>query len=274
MCKVLGVSRSGYYIWRSRLPSKRDQERIELVEIIEEIYADSFETYGSPRIQQEMVHRGFKVSRPRVARIMRAEGIQSKIRKKYKTTTDSKHDLKVAPNLLNRKFEVDSPSKAWVSDLTYINTKEGWLYLTVVIDLYDRKVIGWALSKTMEATQTTIAALTMALSNRNTSKGLIFHSDRGVQYACKDFVKVLDKFDIIQSMSRKGNCWDNAVAESFFKTIKVECIYRSEYSSRHRAKMDVFSYIEMWYNRKRRHSSLGYATPLEMEQFFNNKLAA
>lgn len=254
MCKVLGVRRSGYYAWLNRLPSKRDQERRELVELIEEIYAASFETYGNPRIQAEMVSRGLKVSGPRVARIMKAEGIQSKIRNKYKITTESKHDLNIAPNLLNREFKVDRPSRVWVSDLTYINTKEGWLYLTVVIDLYDRKVIGWALSKTMKGKATTISSL----KNRTPLDGLIFHSDRGVQYACSDFVQLLDNFDITQSMSRKGNCWDNAVAESFFKTIKVECIYRSQYSSRHRAKMDIFSYIEIWYNRKRRHSSLGY----------------
>ena len=207
--------------------------------------------------------------------MMKKMGIRSKINRKYKpNTTDSNHNLYVAPNLLNRKFSVDAPSKVWVSDLTYIDTGEGWLYLTVVIDLYDRKVIGWALSETMQASETTIAALQMAIINRKPTNGLTFHSDRGVQYACSDFVKILNKHYVKASMSRKGNCWDNAVAESFFKTIKVECIYRTKYPTIEQAKRDIFSYIEIWYNMRRRHSALGYATPLEMEQLFFNKKAA
>lgn len=275
MCKALKISTSGYYAWRNRLPSKRAIENEGLSAEIRTIHEESSQTYGSPRIHEELLRRSMPVSRPRVARLMKKNGIKSIIKKKHKGTTDSDHEHKIAPNLLDRKFSVDAPSKVWVSDLTYIRTNEGWLYLTVVIDLYDRKVIGWALSKTMETEQTTTAALTMALVNREVEEGLIFHSDRGVQYACGAFVKLLEKNKITQSMSRKGNCWDNAVAESFFKTIKVECIYRKEYKTIHHAKSDVFSYIEIWYNRKRRHSSIGYATPIEMEQqFFYKKLGA
>lgn len=274
MCKVLEVSTSGYYDWLNRLPSKRSIENKALQEQIETIYEDSSQTYGSPRIHKELIAQETKVSRVRVARIMRANGIQSKIRKKYKVTTDSKHEHNIAPNLLDRQFEVDAPSKVWVSDITYVWTDEGWLYLTVVLDLYDRKVIGWALSLTMEAIETTMAAFAMALLNRKPSEGMLFHSDRGVQYACKDFVEMLTQQGVIQSMSRKGNCWDNAVAESFFKTIKVERIYRKKYKTIQEAKVDIFSYIETWYNTKRRHSSIGYATPLEMEQFFYKKLGA
>lgn len=274
MCKGLEVSRSGYYAWRKCPDSSRSQENKKLLEQIIKIHEESQESYGSPRIHEELVRQEIKVSRQRVARLMRDNGIQSKIRKKYKCTTDSKHNLRIAPNLLNREFKVDRPSKVWVSDLTYIDTKEGWLYLTIVLDLYDRKVIGWALSETMEAEETTIAALKMALNNRSVGEKMTFHSDRGSQYACDDFIEILDDHDIIQSMSRKGNCWDNAVAESFFKSIKVECIYRKEYEFIYQAKVDVFNYIEIWYNRKRRHSSIGYATPIEMEQFFYKKLGA
>lgn len=274
MCKVLKVSKSGYYHWCNRSISKREKENTELLKEIIDIYNQSNSTYGSPRIQEELHRRGYKVSRPKVARLMRNENIQSKIRKKWVVTTDSKHKYPVAPNLLNRVFTVDLPGQVWVSDLTYIKTKQGWVYLTVVIDLFDRKVIGWALSNNMLAVETTIPALKMAIYNRNRSENLIFHSDRGVQYACNDFTELINRKNIVQSMSRKGNCWDNAVAESFFKSLKVESVYRSDFKSKREARREVFKYIEIWYNRKRRHSALGYATPLEMETLFNSKKAA
>lgn len=274
MCKVLKVSKSGYYHWCKGLVSNREKENNKLLQEILNIYNQSNCTYGSPRIQEELYHLGYKVSRPKVARIMRRNNIQSKIRKKWVVTTDSRHSEPIAPNLLNRNFTVDLPGIVWVSDITYIHTKNGWIYLTVVIDLFDRKVIGWALSTTMKAVETSIEALKMALSNRNRSENLIFHSDRGVQYACNDFTKIINKNNITQSMSRKGNCWDNAVAESFFKTIKTESIYQYDFKSKREARREVFRYIEIWYNRKRRHSTLGYKTPLEIENLFNIKNAA
>lgn len=275
MCKALKVSKSSYYGWKNSKSSKRKERDKELSNQIVSIHQASYKTYGSPRIHEELRRRGIRISRRKVAKMMKKMGIRSQIKLKYRpNTTDSKHNLYVAENLLKRAFNVDKPSKVWVSDLTYIDTSEGWLYLTVVIDLYDRKVIGWALSETMEAKATTVAALNMAIINRKPLEELIFHSDRGVQYACEDFVTILDKYSIKASMSRKGNCWDNAVAESFFKTIKVECIYRTRYATKMDAKTDVFSYIEVWYNLRRRHSSIGYATPVEMEQLFFNSIAA
>jgi len=274
MCKTLKVSKSGYYHWCKGIISNREKENNKLLQKIRIIYNQSNGTYGSPRIQEELYRLGYKVSRPRIARIMKKNNIQSKVRKEWVVTTNSNHNDPIAPNLLDRSFTVDLPGQVWVSDLTYIKTKEGWLYLTVVIDLFDRKVIGWALSSTMQAIQTSIAALRMALSNRDRSENLIFHSDRGVQYTCSDFTKIITKKNITQSMSRKGNCWDNAVAESFFKTIKTESIYRYDFKSKREAKTEVFRYIEIWYNRKRRHSTLNYATPLEIENLFNMKKVA
>jgi putative transposase len=190
-------------------------------------------------------------------------------------TTDSKHKFAVAENKLKRDFKPSEMGKAWVSDITYIKTQEGWLYLTTVLDLADRKVIGWALSNSMHASKTTVPALRMAVRNRTVTPGLIFHSDRGVQYACTEFTNVLKAYNIEQSMSRKGDCWDNAVAESFFKTLKTECVYRRKFANRKEAEIEIFEYIEVWYNRKRRHSALGYRTPAEMEQLLlNYQLAA
>ncbi len=274
MCKVLGVSRSGYYQWSHGSCSNRARQNEFLLREITNIYEQSHCTYGSPRIHKELVLKGYKVSRPRVARIMRYKNIQSKIRKKWIVTTDSNHTAPIAPNLVNRNFTVDGPGQIWVSDLTYIRTNQGWLYLTVILDLFDRKVIGWATSNTMMAQQTSMAALRMALANRVATEDLIFHSDRGIQYACTEFTTLLRRKNIRQSMSRKGDCWDNEVAESFFKTLKVECIYQNKLKTKPETQREVFTYIEIWYNRKRRHSALGYATPLEMELKFKNKLAA
>lgn len=269
MCKVLKISRSAYYAWRKRHPSKRAHFDKVLSKEIQAVHKSSYKTYGSPRIHEELSRRGIKVSRTKVARVMRAMGIRSEIKLKHRpSTTDSKHRLAVADNVLDRQFSVDAPAVSWVSDLTYISTAEGWLYLTVVIDLYDRKVIGWAFSKTMLTNETTIAALRMALLNRKPTDDLTFHSDRGSQYGSTEFTKLLNQYSITPSMSRKGNCWDNAVAESFFKTLKVECVYRTEYFTIEQAKKDIFTYIEAWYNIRRRHSALNYATPLEVEQLF------
>lgn len=276
MCKVLGVSRSGYYSWIKRKPSKRAVENQKLMEQIREIHKKSKGTYGSPRITEELKINYVHVSRPRVARIMKKANIRSITKKRFVATTDSKHSFPVAPNLLNREFKVDSQGKVWVSDITYIRTLEGWLYLTIIMDLADRKIIGWALSSSMHASTTIIPAWRMAVQNRPFTSRLIFHSDRGVQYACNEFRELLSRNTIVaQSMSRKGNCWDNAVAESFFKTLKTEWVYQNKYVSRKQASISVFEYIETWYNTQRRHSSLNYLSPNEYGKLLNKqKIAA
>lgn len=263
MCKVLGVSKSGYYWWLKKKPSKRSLENKDIIMQIKHIYKQSNETYGSPRITKALIRRGLCISRPRVARLMRKEQIKSIVKKKYIITTDSKHDYKAAPNLVNRKFTVHKPGKVWVSDITYVKVSSKWLYLTVVIDLCDRKVIGWSLSSDMYTENTTVKALKMALLNRRKEPDLIFHSDRGIQYACDAFRHLLRVNNITQSMSRKGNCWDNAVAESFFKTLKVECTNRYRFLSVLEAKTTIFQYVEGWYNRERIHSSIDYTSPME-----------
>lgn len=274
MCTVFKVSRSGYYAWLNRGTSKREEENKMLLKKIKKIHEESSQTYGSPRITEELKNMSIFVSRCRVARIMKKAGIQSKIKKKYVVTTDSKHSYPVAPNLLERNFQVEKPGKVWVSDITYIRADKKWIYLTVVIDLFDRKIIGWSVSTSLDAKSTTIPALYMALLIRMKDPKLIFHSDQGIQYACEEFTKRLKKENIIQSMSRKGDCWDNAVAESFFKSIKIENIYTIQKKPAEQMKRNIFWYIEAWYNRKRRHSSLNYLTPLEMENLYYNNLIA
>jgi len=270
MCHVFEVSRSGFYDWLTRKPSIRHEENRKIIDRIRVIYYDSKSRYGSPKVTKVLESQGTKISRQRVARMMRWDGLRSIIKKKYRiSTTDSKHNWSIAKNHLNREFEVKSKSKAWVSDITYIRINQSWLYLTIVMDLYDRKIIGWALSKTMTTQDTVIPAWRMAILNRPITTPLIFHSDRGVQYASREFRKELRGILVTQSMSRKGNCWDNAVAENFFKIIKSELIYHKQYNSHKQARLEVFEFIEMWYNRKRIHSYLGYKTP---EEFGQNKL--
>jgi putative transposase len=270
MCKVLKVSRSGYYIWLKRKPSNRAIENKVLVEQIHKIHTNSKGIYGSPRITEELKANNVSVSRQRVARLMSKANIRSVTKRKFRTTTNSKHNYPVAPNLLNRKFKVAQQGKVWVSDITYIRTLEGWLYLTVIIDLADRKIIGWAISRSMRAFETVIPAWLMAIRNRPITNKLVFHSDRGVQYACTDFKNLIHKNPLVyQSMSRKGNCWDNAVAESFFKSLKTEWVYRYKYVSRRQASNSIFEYIETWYNTKRRHSYLNYLSPTEYGKLLN-----
>ncbi len=271
MCKVLKVSRSCYYRWYSGGLSKRKRESQALSQTIIEVFEESKQRYGSPRIAEELKRRGVSASRPRVAKIMRYNGLRSKVKKQYKATTNSNHKLAISENLLNRNFTPTALNQAWVSDITYIRTLEGWLYLTTIIDLFDRQVIGWSLSHTLFTKDTIMPAWKMAISKRKISHKLIFHSDRRIQYASRSFRNLINsnKF-VYQSMSRKGNCWDNAVAESFFKSLKSELIYHEEYKTIEQAKMEVFEYIEIWYNRKRLHSALGYKTPIEIENEFNN----
>ncbi len=276
MCTVLKVSRSGYYNWLSRKASKRTLENKAITTKIIAIHSESKHTYGSPMITEALKKSCIHISRPRVARLMKKAHIQSIRHCKFVVTTNSNHKYPIAENKLNREFHARSLGEVWVSDITYIQTKEGWLYLTTVIDLADRKVVGWALSKTMKACDTSIAAFNMAIKNRPIVSELIFHSDRGIQYACTEFKTLLESnTNVIRSMSRKGNCWDNAVAESFFKTLKCDIIYGNKFLFIDQAKLEVFHYIEIWYNKKRLHSALGYKTPEEMEQWLtNNKLVA
>jgi len=268
MCKVFKVSRSGFYRNLRAPLSSRDNENRMLLFEIRRVHEKSKASYGSPRITKELNEAGFKVSRPRVARLMQKAGIKAVHKRKYKVTTDSKHKYPVAENKLNRNFTTQAKGQVWVSDITYVKTMTGWLYLTIILDLFDRKVVGWSMSSTMKAKHTTIAAWKMAIINRMPAEDLIFHSDRGVQYACYAFTNVLDKYpfgNIKKSMSRKGNCWDNAVAESFFKTIKTELIYRNRYANKHLACISIFEWIETWYNRNRRHAALNNLTIEEFE---------
>jgi putative transposase len=264
MCMLLKVSRGGFYSWLNGTPSNRSMENQMLEREILEAFHDNKSIYGSPRITQVLHRKQIKVSRPRVARMMRKAHLRSIVTKKFRVTTDSSHKFTIPENKLDRNFKPGTLGTVWVSDITYIGTQQGWQYLTTVIDLGDRKVIGWALSTTLKAIDTSIPAFKMAQRNRPITKELIFHSDRGVQYACNEFRKLLESNPlIIRSMSRRGNCWDNAVAESFFKTLKSECIYQNKFTDKEQAALVVFEYIEAWYNRKRLHSALGFMSPEE-----------
>lgn len=262
--KVLGVSKSGYYRWKKQPQSKRSQENQFLLGKIQAIFHQGRKKYGSPRITHRLRQMGHKVSQKRVARLMKKNGIVAKRRKKFVNTTDSKHGLPIAENLLNRQFQVDSPNEVWAGDITYVATKQGWLYLCVVLDLYSRKVIGWSMRQDL-TTPLVTDALEMALQRRKPTGALMFHSDRGVQYASDLFRKQLVCHNIVQSMSRKGNCWDNAVVESFFGSLKEE-VCAKVFENQDEAKSALFEYIEVFYNRIRLHSTLGYISPEQFEQ--------
>jgi len=264
MCLVIGASRSGYYGWKRQPQSKRQRENEKILMEIRESHKNSHRAYGSPRITEDLRANGTKCSENRVARLMKVHGIIAKAKKKFKATTSSKHNLPVAENLLNQDFAAEKPNTVWVSDITYIWTLEGWLYLSVILDLYSRQVVGWAMSDRLTA-GFVIKALHQAIGRRNPDRGCILHSDRGVQYASADFRDVLNSHGFIQSMSRKGNCYDNAVAESFFHTLKTEHVCDYRYETRTEAIQSVFEYIEMFYNRQRRHSALGYRSPVSFE---------
>ncbi len=275
MCSVLKVSRSSYYNWLKREPNKIDKENLYYANRIRKIYNDSKKTYGSPRITMALRNEGIIISRRRVARLMKKQNLRSIIRKKYVVTTDSKHNYPVVENKLNRDFHVDGTGKVWVSDITYIKTSQGWLFLTAIIDLGDRKIIGWSLSRSLKAKDTTIPAWTMAVKNRPITQKIIFHSDRGVQYACNEFKNLLAGYKLVErSMSRKGDCWDNAVAESFFKNLKVECVYQNKYKTREQAALSIFEYIETWYNTGRIHTTLKMSVKDFTEKKLKEKLVA
>ena len=266
------VSASGYYAWRERPTSKQTQENAELLEEIQAIHQMSRKTYGSPRVHAELVARGLAVGQNRVARLMRANHIRARRKKKRHKTTDSQHDYPVAPNLLNQKFEAQRPNQKWLSDITYIGTAEGWLYLATVMDLFSRKIVGWAMEDTL-ASGLVEKALRMAVQTRKAVAGLLHHSDRGSQYAGDPYPVQLARYPMQVSMSRTGNCFDNAPIESFFSTLKVEQVHFQNYASRQETKTDLFEYIEGFYNRIRRHSSLGYLSPEEFERQYYASLS-
>ena len=270
MCKTLNVSRSGYYAWRRRPDSPRTIENRALLDKIRIYHAASHGIYGAVKIHQDFFDDGISCGKNRVARLMRKAGIRSRAKKKFKATTNSRHNFPVAPNLLNQKFFVDAPDLAWVGDITYIRTGEGWLYLAVILDLFNRKVVGWSASSRMTR-QLTIDALQMALGRRNPGENLLHHTDQGSQYASADYQKILKEHGMICSMSRKGNCYDNAVAESFFSLLQTEWVNHYQYRNRSQAIQSLFYYIEIFYNRKRRHSSINYSTP---QDYMNLPLAA
>lgn len=265
MCGALQVSRSGYYKWlKRRVQDEREKKREQLLQRIIEIFEESYQRYGAPRIHRQLRAEGYTVTKRTVAELMRKHEITPKRKRKYKATTDSNHKLPVAPNLLERQFTTDEPDEVWVSDITYIETAQGWLYLCVFIDLYSRMIVGWSMSDRMTADLAT-NALEMGVKNRGRAP-IVVHSDRGSQYASWLFTRQLEEFGCLQSMSRRGNCWDNAVAESFFASLKSEFVHRTNFRTRIEACTLIFEYIEIFYNKQRLHSALDYLTPWEKVQ--------
>ena len=264
MSRVLKVSRAGFYDWRRRRPSNRSDDEQKLRARIAELHSRSDKTYGSPRILAELRDEGRHVSRKRVARIMRENGLFSRHRRKFRPTTNSAHPFPVSENTLCQNFSAEEKNRKWVTDVTYIPTHEGWLYLAVVIDLFSRRVVGWSMDSQLEK-NLTIQALTMALQERRPASGLVHHSDRGSHYANHYYRLALEANQILSSMSRRGNCWDNAVAESFFGSLKQERVHWRNYETRYAAQQDVMNYITMWYNSQRMHSYLNYQSPNEFE---------
>ena len=273
LCEVMKVSRSGYYSWRNRGISPRQQEHERLIPMVRESHRQAKGTYGARRIADDLRALGEACGRTKAGTLMKLAGVSAKQGRKFKVTTNSKHNLPVAPNLLRRQFEVKEPDSVYVSDITYIWTAEGWLYLAVILDLFSRRVVGWSLKKRMTK-KLVMDALRMAIWRRRPSSGLIFHSDRGSQYCSLDFQRLLKRHEMLSSMSRKGDCWDNAVAESFFGTLKTERVFFSEYRTREEARRDLVDYIEMFYNSRRRHSYLGNMSPKDFEEMQTLKEAA
>lgn len=270
-CTTLQVSRSGYYQWlkqrQTGAVSQRSQDNEALLERIRTIYSESRRSYGSPRITEELRDKGHRCNHKRVERLMRLDGLQARARRAHCVTTVSDHS-KASPNLLDRHFATERPGQAWTGDITYVRTNEGWLYVASVLDLCTRRVVGLAMGSTMEA-ELVVAALTQAIGRHRPATGLLLHSDRGVQYSSNAYREVVRQHGFRQSMSRKGNCWDNAPAESFFKTLKVECVYQHRYTTREQAKRSIFEYVEVFYNRQRRHSALNFQSPETFEAQIN-----
>lgn len=266
-CAVLEVARSGYYAWRQRPPSAQAQRRVALTDRIQAIHAQqNHDVYGAPRMHQELLAQGQACNRKTVAKCMKAAGIQAKTVKKFRViTTDSNHPHPVAPNIVARNFNPSEKNETWTADITYIPTDEGWLYLAAVEDLFSRKIVGWSMSERIDS-RLVVDALEMAIQQELPGEGLVAHSDRGVQYASEHYQTRLQKHRVTCSMSRKGNCWDNAPMESFFATLKKELVHHETYRTRDEARQSLFEYIEVFYNRVRRHSSLGYLSPHQFEQ--------
>jgi putative transposase len=265
LCRVLEVSPSGYHAWRSRPEAPRGAANRALRGRLREIHQAHRRCYGRRRLHAQLQAEGVSCSPNRVARLMQQEGISGRIRRAFRVTTDAKHGFPVAPNRLGRDFAASAPDQVWVSDITYLPTEEGWLYLATVMDLYSRRIVGWAMQASLERSLT-VGALEMAITQRQPGPGLLHHSDRGSQYACGDYQQALCQHGMVCSMSRKGDPWDNACAESFFRALKCELVHRAKYETREQARREVFEYIEVFYNRKRLHSSLGYQAPVDFER--------
>ena len=265
MCRVLDVSRSGYYSWAKHHTSVRQRENERLLLYIQQAYVRGRGTYGSPRIRAELKDNGIQCGKNLIARLMKENGIKAKTKRRFKATTKSRHDLLVAENLLKRKFSSESANKVWFSDITFIWTKEGWMYLAAILDAFNRQIVGWSMSDRLNH-GILADALQKALRGRKPEAGLIFHSDRGTQYASYAFRDIMDKYGFVQSMSSSGNCYDNAMMESFFHTLKTELTYFEKYRTRREARGSVFEYIEVFYNRVRRHSALNYCSPIEFDK--------
>jgi putative transposase len=265
LCNTLGVSPTGFYAWLQRPRSAQQQRRDALLVEIAAIHAEVKERYGSPRLHKELAHRGVPCCVNTVAKLMHDNDIRAKSARKFRNTTDSNHPLPVADNVLDRQFDPQGPNEKWVTDITYVPTREGWLYLAVVEDLYSRMVVGWAMADTMTS-RLVVDALQMAVQRRFPGEGLLAHSDRGSQYASEHYQRLLGQHGITCSMSRRANCWDNAPMESFFASLKKELTHHEDYQTRAEARASIFEYIETFYNPKRRHSSLGYVSPIEYEQ--------
>lgn len=264
MCRLLGVSPSGYYAWKTRPAPKREAEDARLAADIAGAHKRSHGIYGSGRVHRELRTRGVRVGKKRVERLMRENGLRGRAKRRWVHTTDSRHDQPIAPNLLERKFDVEGPNQAWVGDVTYIPTAEGWLFLAVLIDLFSRRVVGWATSDTNDRALA-LSALDRAVGSRRPPAGLVHHTDRGSPYASEDYRAALAASGLLASMSRTGDCWDNAVAESFFATLKAEWVDYEDYATRAAGHASIAEYIERFYNPSRRHSHLGYVSPIEFE---------
>jgi putative transposase len=265
MCRLLDVSRSGYYAWIQGKDPREQRDR-QILQVIREVFKENRETYGSPRIYRELRERGIRCSKARVERLMQENSITPPRKKKYRVTTDSNHKNPIAPNVLQRDFTSPAPNRRWVSDITYVWTRAGWLYLAVVLDLFSRRIVGWAMESNLDTESLPLRALHMALFGRAPTRGLIHHSDRGCQYTSQAYRDALRTRAIVCSMSRRGDCWDNAVVESFFASLKLELIHRRSFRTREEARLAIFDYIEVFYNLKRRHSYLGYMSPEEFER--------
>ena len=265
MCRVLDVGASGYYDWRDRSPSARTQRHQQIAQAAARSYFESHRIYGYRKVHQDLQAEGVPCGEDTVRQVLRENGLYSRIRRKFVRTTDSNHSAPIADNILNRDFSAERPNEKWVADITYIATAEGWLYLAAVMDLFSRRIVGWSMSEFIDAALAT-SALKMAVEQRGPDAGLLHHSDRGVQYASGDYQNILKEGQIVGSMSRKGNCWDNAVMENFFGSLKNEWVRDQVFATRQAAKESLFNYIEVFYNRQRRHAALGYLSPAAYEE--------